>query len=127
VVVAVPAMGMVEVATDDVVGVIAVGHTVVPAARPVGVSGLMLGAGVARGAGRRVAPANREQVFVDVISVQAVQVAIVQVIGVALVLDGRVATPGGVPVRVALVRPMLHQGLLLRPPRGLLVIGGSAA
>src|SRR5439155_1284652 len=59
VVVAVVAVRVVEVAVDEVVGVVAVRHGLVAAAGAVDVAGRVPAAGVARGAGVRVGPGGR--------------------------------------------------------------------
>lgn len=105
VIVAVSAVGVMEVAIDEVVRVIAVGDRIVPAARPVHVRGIVCLAVVIRGARRWVFGADREGVVVDVISVSVMQMAVVQEVLVTVVLDGLVTAVRA--VRVVVIRVLL--------------------
>ena len=90
----------VEMVTDDVVGVIAVRDRVVPARRAVGVPRLVRAARVGRRAGGRIGLSGRKDVLVDVAFVKVMEVTVVDVVLVALVLDGLVAARGAVLVVV---------------------------
>src|SRR5438067_13097150 len=104
VVVAVVAGGVVEVAADEIIGVVAVGDRLVAAAGAVDVALHVPAAGVRRGAGVRVGRADRQGVLAHrAVGLGVVQVAVVQVVGVAVVLDGRVPAAGAVPVLVVRV------------------------
>lgn len=103
VVVAVIAVRMVQVTVHQVVGVIAVGDSLVAAARTVLVSFLVTAAVMARCAGGRIGRTDRQRMLLDLAADRVVQVAVVQVIDMAIVLDGRVAAVGAVLVRVTLV------------------------
>ena len=74
-------MRMVQVATDQVVGVIAMGNDLVPAARSVPVSTIVLGARVLRSARRRVLRANCNRALLHLVALNPVQMALVQVVG----------------------------------------------
>jgi hypothetical protein len=104
VVVAVVAVRVVQVAADEVIGVVAVGHGLVAAAGAVLVGLVVAVAGVGRRAGGRVGGADRQAVLLDAAAVGVVQVAVVQVIDVVFVLDGGVAAAGAVLVVVVFVR-----------------------
>jgi hypothetical protein len=107
VVVAVPAVSVVQVAVDQVVDVIAVGHARMAAGWTMDVRGLVPAAGVAGLAGGAVGLGHGDDVLVDVIPVDVVEVAVVQIIDVLLVADGRVTTARAVSVRVPLMRLVL--------------------
>ena len=103
VVVAVVAVGVVQVAIDQVIDVVAVRHRFVAAAGAVAVALGVLAAVVAGRAGRGVGAPDRQGVLLDRAAVLVVQVAVVQVVGVAVVLDGRVAAVRPVLMGVAFV------------------------
>jgi len=90
-VVAVIAVRMVQMPGDEVVDVIAVRHGLVPATGPVYVCVLMAAAVMPGRALVRILRADRDPVLVDMAAMRMVQVAIVQVIDMALVQDRRVA------------------------------------
>jgi hypothetical protein len=97
-VVAVIAVGMVQVALDQVIEVIAVRHRLVAAPRTVSVAGLVALV-VAGCAALGVLRADLQRVFLHQRGAdRMVQVAVVQVIDVPLVLDGDVAAAGAVLV-----------------------------
>jgi hypothetical protein len=111
VVVAVGAVGVMEVVPHQVVGVGAVRHRLVPAARTVDVGGVMGAAGVGRGAFLGVGAADGDDVLVDVVAVAVVQVPVVEVVDVAAVPDGGMAAALPVNVGMALVDrvgPVFH-------------------
>ena len=83
-------MRVVQVAINEVVGVVAMRHGFVAATGAVDVSRFVAAAVVVRRAGIRVGGADGDAVFIDVIAVRVVQVAVVQVINVAFVFDGGV-------------------------------------
>lgn len=110
VVVAVVAVGVMEVAVDEVVDVVAVGHGLVSAAGAVNMALLVTGAPVFRGASGRVRLVHLDHVLVNVVSVGVVEVAVVEVVHVVPVLDGDVAALGAVDVVVVLVLVAVHIG-----------------
>jgi len=112
VVVAVVAVGMVQVVGDQVVDVIAVRYRLVTASGAVGVPGVVArtGKGVFRSAVLRVLAANLDCVLVDVVLVRVMQVAVVQVVHMSLVTDGHVAAVRTVLVCVVLVNLVLFLG-----------------
>jgi hypothetical protein len=114
VIVAVIGVGVVQVAVDDVVGVIAVGDRVVPAGGTVDMILRVAGAGaVARRAGCGVGSADREDMLVDMVAVRVMQVAVVEEVLMAVVLDRLVAAARSVLVLVVLVRLVRRHGVLL--------------
>lgn len=96
-VVAVIAVGVVQVAGDQIVDVVPVRHRRVAAAGAVLVVRGVAAAGVIGRAAVRVLIADGNHVLVDVITVGVMQVAIMQIVDVVLVLDGDMPA----------VRPML--------------------
>ena len=104
VVVAVGAVGVVEVPVHEVVDVIAVRHGDVAAPLAVPVSGLVAAAAVVRGALRRVPRRDGERVLLDRAgAVLMVQVAVVEVVDVAVVLERGVAAAAAVRVGMSAV------------------------
>lgn len=85
------AMGVVQVAIDQVVDVVTVGHGFVAAARTVNVAWLMAGAAVRGSASGGIGGAHWDGMLVHMVAVGVVQVAIVQIVDVAVVHDGGVA------------------------------------
>jgi hypothetical protein len=103
VVVAVISVRVVEVAVDEVIDVVAVWHGLVAALGPVSVAGLVGVARVIGGAALGVAPADRDHVLVDMVSVGMVEMTIVQVVDMVLVPDRDVPAFRTVLVLVPLV------------------------
>jgi hypothetical protein len=101
VVVAVIAVRVVQVAVHQVVNVVAVRDRLVPAAWAVDMPRLVAVTFVPRGAGRGVARAHRDDVLLHhAVRGLVVQVAVVQEIGVPVVLDCGVPAAGAVLVGV---------------------------
>jgi hypothetical protein len=109
VVVAVVAVRMVEVAGDQVVGVVAMRHGFVATIRTVGVIRVVPRAVVVRGAVVGVCGAHLDRVLVDMVLVRVMEVAVMQVIDVTIVLDRGVAALGTVLVGVTFVDLMTHR------------------
>jgi hypothetical protein len=107
VVVAVPAVRVMEVVVDEIVDVIAVRDLLVAAVRAVGVGAVVLAAGVIGCAGVRMLRVDLQDVLVDVVAVRVVEVAAVEVVDVVVMLDGLVAAAGPVLVGVAAVNGVL--------------------
>ena len=101
VVVTVVAVRVMQVAIHQVVGVVAVGHGLVAAIRAVDMARLVSAAIVRRGALGGIGGVDRERVLVDVPDVRMMQMPVMQVIGVPIVLDGRMTAAGAVNVIVA--------------------------
>ena len=98
VIVAVTAMRMVQVATHEVVDMVAVRHPFMAATRAVDVSSF-----VTRdrsGAAVGLSGAEFDNVFIDVIAVWMMQMPVVQVIDVPVMFHGRVAAAGAVVMTV---------------------------
>ena len=110
VIVAMVAVGMVQVAGHQVVQVIPMGNLLMAAGRTVAMGLLMPGTGVLGSAGSRVGRIDLQKVLIDVVAVNVVQVAIMQVIRVVAVLDGDMAATRTMLVIVAFV----HLAVFLR-------------
>lgn len=99
-IVAVAAMGMVEMPIDEVVGVIAMRNRGMAATGRVGVAGRVPLARVVRGTPGRVRRIDRDRALVDVVAAHHVQVAVVDIVDVTAVLDGEMAAVSTVLVVV---------------------------
>jgi len=102
-VVAMIAVGMMKMSIDEIVDVISMRHSLMPAPRPMHVSGRMPGALMLRRADVRVLRRNLDGVLVHVPSVHVVQMAIMEIIDVIAMLHSRMPTAGPMLVRVVLV------------------------
>jgi len=89
VVVAMIAMRMMQVAVDQIVQVIAMRHGVVPASRTVHVPRLVPTALVIGRAAIRVGRRDFQSVFVHVIAMRVMQMAVVEIVDMIAVPDGR--------------------------------------
>ncbi len=121
-VIAVIAVGVVEMAVDEVADVVAVGDGLVAAVRAMGVVRVVALAVVIGGAVIGVFVGDLQAVLVVVAFVGMVEVAVVKVIDVAVVLDGRVTAVGAVLMIVILVFVAGHDET---PERGFGVIQRS--
>jgi len=106
-------MGKVQVAVDQVIDVIAVGDRRVPASRPVPVRGVMTAAGMAWRAGGRIDVRDAQDMFINVVLVDVVQMAVVQVIGVVFMRQGWMPAAVSMPMTVVgMNRVSAHKTLL---------------
>lgn len=96
VVVAVPVVRVVQVARDEIVDVIAVRQRLVPATLAVLMSRGVPAAGVIRHAPIGIRRAYREPMIVDVAAVHVVQVSLMQVVGVSIMANRRMAAAASV-------------------------------
>jgi hypothetical protein len=113
VIVAVVAVRVVKVAVYEVVGVVAVGDRFVAAAGAMYVIRGVAAAGVSWCAGGRVRRGHAQSMLVHMIAVDVVQVAVVEVVGMAVVLNGRVAAGRAMLMGMLIVFLTGHNG----PPR----------
>jgi len=102
-IIAVIAVRMMQMAVREVIDVVAVRNGVVAAVGTVFVALVMAVATVGRGALGRVGRADGEGVLLDLLAFDVMQMAVVQVIDVAIVNDRRVAASGAVLVRMVFV------------------------
>jgi len=106
------AVRVVQVAVHQVIHVVAVRHRFVTAASAVNVLLVVSGASMLGRAGGRVLAVHIQRVLIAMIAVRVVQMAVVQVIDVPGMLDGRVAAISAVLVRVPFVLfAVIHQRL----------------
>ena len=113
VVVAVLFVLVVKVPLDDIVDMVAMWDSVMPALPTVDVALLVRGARVGRRAGGGIRLLGREDVLVDVPLMAMMPVSVVEVVFVPLVLDRFVSAGGAVCVLVSHVRLVLSHG---QPP-----------
>jgi hypothetical protein len=91
VVVAVPLVGMVQVALDKIVSVVAVRNRLMSTTGPMRVPAVVRSAGMARGAGGRIRATFAEGMFIHMARVGVVKMTLVQVVNVILVFNGGVS------------------------------------
>jgi hypothetical protein len=111
-VVAVIAVGVMQVAGDEVIDMVAVRHGLVAATGSMPVALVMLVAVMLGRAGGRVTAAHLELVLLDPCLPRMMQMAIMQVIDVAFVANAGMATVRAVLVRVFFV-VLGHRQILL--------------
>lgn len=109
-VVAVRAMGKVQVAGHKIVDVVSMGNRLVSAARAMAMSGFMSVAGMRRGADGGILLGDREHMFIDVVVMDMVEMAIVEVVGMALMRNRLVAAASGVAVGMMVMRGVCAHG-----------------
>jgi hypothetical protein len=107
-IVAMAAVRMVQMAIDEIIDMIGVWDALVSAARSMDVMRVMLATRMRRCAGRPVRRADFKDVFINVIAMHMVQVTVVQVIDMAVVLQGDMAATRGMCVGVILVFGASH-------------------
>ncbi len=90
-IIAVIAMPMMEMAADEIIGVIAVRNGLMPAARAMGVALFVSPTAVRRCALRWIGRIDSDAALVDVIAVDAMHVTVVQIVAVVAVLNGLVS------------------------------------
>ena len=76
-VVAMVTVRVVQVSVDEIVDVVAMGHSLMSAVGAMNMAGVVPGAAVVRRASTRVAPIDGDDMFVDVVLVRVVQVTVV--------------------------------------------------
>lgn len=103
VVVAVVAAGVVELARDQVIDVVAVGDGFVTTAGPVLVARVVTGAVAARRAPSGIRGVDGDAALVDVVAMRTMQVPFVEIADVTVMLHRGVATVGPVNVLVVVV------------------------
>lgn len=99
-VVAVAAVGVMQVAIDQVIDVVAMRHRLVAATGAMNVAGLMGTAVVIRRATVRVGRGDLNHVLVDMVAVRMMEMPIVQMIHVTRMAYGGMAAAGAVLMRM---------------------------
>jgi hypothetical protein len=107
VVVAVAVVRVMQMAADQIVDMTAMRDGFVPATWAVNVAGGVAGAGVGRSAGVRIGGRDGQGVLVKMVSMRLMEVAVVEIIGVAVMFDGSVAAAGSMDVRMIFVDLMM--------------------
>ncbi len=97
-VVAVRVMGKVQVAGHKIVDVVSMWNSLVAAARTVAMSRLVSLAGMPRGAGGGIFFGDSKDMFIDVVLMDMVEMAIVQVVGMTVMRNRLVAAAWSVTV-----------------------------
>lgn len=98
---------MMQMPRDQVIRVVTVRYGFMAAACPVLMVGLVRTAVVFGRARRRVGAVHRQRVIVVMVCMHMVQVTVVQIIDMAVVLDGFVPAPRRVPVCIVPVMMVL--------------------
>lgn len=110
VVVAMVTVRVMQMTIDQIVHVVAVGHGLMPTARAMHMAGLVTLATVLRRAGIGVGSRYGNHMLIHVVAMRVVQVAVVQVVNVAIMHDGRVAAVRAMLVSVVLVVRVVASG-----------------
>jgi hypothetical protein len=110
VIIAVVAVGMMEVAVDQIVDMVSVRHRLMATTRPMDMTLLVPSAFMIRGAGVGILGADTQDMLIDMIAMHMMEMAIVKVVDVTVVLDGCVPTIFAVDVRVVLMLLAVAQG-----------------
>jgi len=90
------AMRMVKVAVDEIVDVVTVWNGLVTATRSMNVTGIMSAAAMRRRAAIGILIAHRDHVLVDMITMQVMEVPIVEIVDMVAVTDRGMAASGTV-------------------------------
>ena len=106
-------VGPMEPSGDQVIDVIAMRNRLVSAFGAVGVDGVAVDR---IGVVARMLLIDRDRVLVNVLLVRVVQMAVVEVVDVIAVADGRVATARAMLVRVGALMDLVGHGPDLRTP-----------
>lgn len=107
--IAMPAVWLMQVSGDQVVGVIAVGDHFMTTAGPMAVLGIVRTAGVLRRALAWVGAVDRDAAFDDTRSLRLVQMSVVEIIHVVLMPNGGVTAIRAVRMRMLVVN-LSHLG-----------------
>jgi hypothetical protein len=102
-VIAMVAVGVMQVPVDEIVHMIGMRDAVVPAPRTVHMGAIMSSARMTGGAFLPVRPIAFKDVFVYMITVHVMQMPVVQIVGMAIVPDRGVTAARSMRVRVMLV------------------------
>lgn len=94
-IIAMAGMHMVQAATDQIIDMIAMRHCLMPAAGAVDMAAI-----VRTGAAIGVAGADADHMFINMVAMHMVQMAVVQIIDMAIMRDGGVAAARAVLVGV---------------------------
>jgi hypothetical protein len=99
-IIAMIAVRMVEVAADEIIGVIAVRNCLMSAARAMGVVLFVFPTAVRWGARRGIGRVDADAVLIDVIAVNVMQVTVMQIVAVVAVPNALMSATGLVDMLV---------------------------
>ncbi len=102
------AMGEVQMAVDQIVDMVSVRNGLVATVCAMAMSGLMSITAMGRRASSRVLCGDTEPMFIDMVAMRMMQMSIVQVVGVAVMGDGRMPA-----VRSMLVGVLFVDGVVV--------------
>jgi hypothetical protein len=103
VIVAVPGMNMVQSAIDKIIDMIAMRHGFMAAIRP-----MHMATGQFRCAAIGIGGRHRDHMFIDMIAVDMMEMAVMQIIDMAIMVDGSVAAARAVDMGVISVDVAAH-------------------
>lgn len=106
-VIAMRAMGEVQMAGDQIIDMVSVRHGLMSAVRAMAMSGLMPLAAMGRRASSRVFRSDTEPMFIDVVAVWMMKVSVMEIIGVVVMGDSWMPA-----VRSVLMTVMLMDGMV---------------
>jgi hypothetical protein len=108
VVIAVTVMGMVQATIDQVTGVVAMGHRFVAAAGSVNMVMVMAKGSVHRRTCVRIGRGHLKRMFINMVAMRVMQVAIVKIVHMIAVPDGRMTTARAVLMGMVFVLVASH-------------------
>jgi hypothetical protein len=108
VIVAMIAVRVVQMTTDEIIDMVAVRNALMSTARFMDVAFVVLGTRMIRCARGLVPCAGFKDVVIDVVAMYVVQMTVVQVIDMTVVFDGDMAATGPMGMRVTLVLSARH-------------------
>lgn len=91
---------MMQAALDEIVGVVAVRHRLMPAAGPMDMAGFVHFMPLMGNAAGRIALGHFNHMLLDAVSIWMMQMAVVQIVDVVAVLHGDVTAPRAVMMRM---------------------------
>lgn len=106
-VIAMRAMGEVQMAGDQIIDMVSVRHGLMSAVRAMAMSGLMPLAAVGRRASSGVLHGDTEPMFIDMVTMRVMKVSVMEIIGVVVMGDSRMPA-----VRSVLMGVMLMDGVV---------------
>ena len=106
-VIAMRAMGEVQMTGDQIIDMVSVRHGLMSAVRAMAMSGLMPLTAMGRRASSRVLHGDTEPMFIDMVIMRMMKMSVMEIVGVAIMGDGRMPA-----VRSVLMIVMLMNGMV---------------
>lgn len=106
-VIAMRAMGEVQMTGDQIIDMVSVRHGLMSAVRAMAMSGLMPLTAMGRRASSRVLHGDTEPMFIDMVTMRMMKMSVMEIVGVAIMGDGRMPA-----VRSVLMIVMLMNGMV---------------